>query len=197
MCQRALSVVPYAECPYAECDKLLSSKTYDYAGPPVEYMEDLDCSKILMAWPKKGQAGIQPIEAFLTEETKAALLHPENLLLLRERMPANAPRSRVRATDAKWHKIVAAAWERGMMKPVQDPEVPRDRQGHLITNGAGAVFKEKIVAGKSVAAQRFISILVPINSVTTPLQRVPRHSALHWAIDWVDVGRRRRAVPGQ
>eukprot|EP00435_Cladocopium_sp_Y103_P042108 s410_g11.t1 len=154
---------------FADCDRLLSSKKYDYAGRPVEYMEDLECSKVLMAWPKVGQAGIQPIEAFLTDETKASLQDPAKLLLPRERMPTNAIRSRVRASDAEWFKIVQAAWERGMMKPVDDSKVPRDRQGHLITNGAGAVFKEKMRDGKPVAAQRFISIMCPVNAVTVPL----------------------------
>ena len=66
-------------------------------------------------------------------------------------------------------KIVEAAWERGMMRPVNDADVPRDRSGYLITNGVGAVFKEKMVDGKTIAAQRFILILCPINAVTTPL----------------------------
>ena len=155
--------------PFADCDRLLSSKKYDYAGRPVEYMEDLVCDKVVMAWPRRGQAGVQSIEAFLTPETLAAFQDPHKLLLPRERMPSNAPRSRVRASDAEWFKIVQAAWERGMMRPVNDADVPRDRSGHLITNGAGAVFKEKVVDGKTIAAQRFISILCPINAVTTPL----------------------------
>ena len=156
--------------PFADCDRLLSSKKYDYAGRPVEYMEDLDCAKVLMAWPAEGQAAIQPLEAFLTPDTREALADPQKLLLPRERMPTNAPRSRVRASDSEWFKIVEAAWKRGMMKPVDDSLVPRDRQGHLITNGAGAVFKEKLVDGKTIPAQRFMSILCPINAVTTPLK---------------------------
>eukprot|EP00435_Cladocopium_sp_Y103_P054322 s280_g17.t1 len=152
-----------------ECDKLLSSKKFDYAGRPVEYMEDLICERVLPAWPKKGQAAIQPIEAFLSAETKKALEDPSKLLLPIEKMPYNAPRSRVRATDQEWYALVKAAWERGMMLPVDDSCVPRDRQGHLITNGAGAVHKEKLVDGKPVPCQRFISILCPINAVTVPL----------------------------
>ena len=56
-----------------------------------------------------------------------------------------------------------------MMKVVDDGLVPRDRSGHLITNGAGAVKKEKMINGEIVACQRFISILVPTNSVTSPI----------------------------
>ena len=61
--------------------------------------------------------------------------------------------------------MVHAAHQRGMMKPVDDSLVPRDRQGHLITNGAGGVFKEKMIDGKPHKCQRFISILCPINAV--------------------------------
>jgi hypothetical protein len=56
------------------------------------------------------------------------------------------------------------------MKPVDDDLIPRDRMGHLITNGAGAVLKEKQVDGRLVKCQRFISILCPINAVTVPLE---------------------------
>ena len=152
-----------------ECDRLLSSKKYDYAGRPVEYMEDLQCEKVLMAWPDVGQAGVQPIEGFLSQEIRRLLEDPLKLLLPKEKMPSNAPRSRVRATDQEWHLIVKAAWERGMMRPVDDSCVPRDRSGHLITNGAGAVYKEKMIDGRMVACQRFISILCPINAVTMPI----------------------------
>lgn len=155
--------------PFGECDKLLNSKKYDYAGRPVEYMEDLVCERILPAWPRKGQAAIQPLDAFLTPETKKLLEDPQKLLLPPEKMPTNVVRSKVRASDQEWFKIVRAAWERGMMRPVDDARVPRDRNGHLIVNGAGAVHKEKMVDGRAVACQRFISILCPINSVTTPL----------------------------
>eukprot|EP00435_Cladocopium_sp_Y103_P071488 s240_g37.t1 len=75
----------------------------------------------------------------------------------------------MRASDSEWFNIVHAAWQRGMTRPVRDELVPKDRQGHFITSGAGAVYKEKVIDGKTVAAQRFISIMVPINSVTVPL----------------------------
>eukprot|EP00435_Cladocopium_sp_Y103_P054971 s63_g18.t1 len=155
--------------PFAECDNLLASKKYDYAGRPVEYMEDLECDKVVMAWPAPGKAAVQPLEAFLNAETIEAMSDPYKLLLPKEKMPHNALRSRVRASDTEWFRIVRAAWERGMMKAVDDGCVPWDRSGHLITNGAGAVFKEKIIDGRVVAAQRFISILCPINSVTMPI----------------------------
>ena len=58
---------------------------------------------------------------------------------------------------------------RGMFKPVEDSEIPRDGAGHFITNGAGGVLKEKMVDGRRMDCQRFISILCPINSVTIPI----------------------------
>eukprot|EP00438_Fugacium_kawagutii_P000030 Skav208216 [mRNA] locus=scaffold3686:21970:30201:- [translate_table: standard] len=155
---------------YGEADALLSSKRYDYCGRPVEYLEELVCEKVIPAWPKVGQAGVQPIEAFLTDETKKAMKDPKSLLLPAEKMPQKALRSKVRATDSEWFKIVQAASLRGMMRPVDDSEVTRDREGHLITNGAGAVKKLKIVDGKPVSCQRFISVMCPINAVTQALE---------------------------
>eukprot|EP00438_Fugacium_kawagutii_P016768 Skav231119 [mRNA] locus=scaffold7:90570:104623:- [translate_table: standard] len=152
-----------------ECDKLLSSKKFDYAGKPVEYMEDLVCERVLPAWPKKGQAGIQPIEDFLSPETREVFDHPEKLLLPTEVLPKNALRSRVRATDHEWFHLVKEAALRGMMKPVDDSLVPRDKSGHLVTNGAGGVLKEKMVDGQLKKCQRFISIMCPVNAITEPI----------------------------
>ena len=152
-----------------ESEALLSSKKYDYAGRPVEYMQDLVCDKVIMAWPKVGQAAIQPITKFLNDDTKELFKDPNKLLLPKDKMPANALKSRVRATDKEWFRIVQEGVKRGMMKPVSDDLIPRDRNGHFITNGAGAVYKEKMVDGKKVEAQRFISILCPINAVTEPI----------------------------
>lgn len=92
---------------------------------------------------KARSAGIQPIEAFLKEETRQALAEPLKLLLPSDKMPDQGIRSRARASDAEWFKIVHAAHQRGMMKPVDDTNVPWDRQGHLITNGAGGVFMKR------------------------------------------------------
>lgn len=85
-------------------------------------------------------------------------------------MPEKSPRSRVRASDQEWFKLCAYAHSLGMMKVVDDDAVPRDRSGHLITNGAGAVKKEKVIDGKVCECQRFISILVPTNAATTPIK---------------------------
>ncbi|CAE7205793.1 unnamed protein product [Symbiodinium sp. CCMP2592] len=70
---------------------------------------------------------------------------------------------KVHASQEEWNKVVSAAFQRNMMGPVDESAVPRDAQGHLITNGAGAVEKRKLVGGKEVAMQRFISNFVPIN----------------------------------
>ena len=152
-----------------EARKLLSSKKFDYAGKPIEYMEDLEAWRVEPAWPKKGEAAIQPIEKFLSSKTKELMKDPMSHLLPVDLMPTDVPRSRVRASDREWFKLCKMAHERGMMKVVEDSLIPRDRSGHLITNGAGAVKKEKMINGELVACQRFISILVPTNSVTSPI----------------------------
>ena len=82
-------------------------------------------------------------------------------MLPADKMPEQGIRSRVRASDAAWFNIVHAAHQRGVMRPVDDALVPRDRQGHLITNGAGGV--EKVIDGVH-KCQRFMSVLCPNNA---------------------------------
>ncbi|CAE7290874.1 unnamed protein product [Symbiodinium sp. CCMP2592] len=50
-----------------------------------------------------------------------------------------------------------------MFTAVRDKEIPRDKRGHPITNGAEGVLKTKKKDGKTVELQRFISILCPTN----------------------------------
>ena len=152
-----------------EARKLLSSKKFDYAGKPIEYMGELEAWRVEPAWPKRGEAAVQPIEKFLSAETRELLKDPKSHLLPDDLMPTEIPRSRVRASDQEWFKLCKMAHDRGMMKVVDDCLVPRDRSGHLVTNGAGAVKKEKVIDGKLVECQRFISILVPTNAVTSPI----------------------------
>lgn len=76
--------------------------------------------------------------------------------------PENPPASRVRATDEEWELIVKAAYERGMMRRVDEAELMRDQHGRPVLNGA--VRKVKIVGGEEKHLQRFISVLVPSNS---------------------------------
>lgn len=77
--------------------------------------------------------------------------------------PPVQTRSRVRATDETWYELCKAAADRSMMKVVSEKDLNKDREGHYITNGAGAVAKKKEVNGKQIEVQRFISILHPTN----------------------------------
>ena len=153
-----------------EARELLASKRFDYAGAPIEYMEDLVAEKVAPAWPRPSEAGVQPIERYLSAETADIFKYPDELLLPKDKMQERAPRSRVRASDQEWFKFCKLGHDRGMMKVVSDDLIPRDRMGHLITSGAGAVKKEKIINGGQVMCQRFISILCPLNAVTIPMK---------------------------
>eukprot|EP00439_Symbiodinium_sp_Y106_P083304 s1083_g23.t1 len=65
-----------------------------------------------------------------------------------------------------WPQAGGVEQSRGCGIPAADDgvsAVPRDSQGHLITNGAGAVEKRKVINGREVIMQRFISNFVPIN----------------------------------
>ena len=46
---------------------------------------------------------------------------------------------------------------------VNDADVPKDRAGHLVVNGAGGVRKTKMVNGQEKVLQRFLSVLIPTN----------------------------------
>ena len=147
----------------------LQSKRYDYSGNPIEHMLDLEADKVIPTWPKVGEAGIRCITEFLSGESLEVMKDPHAWVLPYDKMPEKAKRSNVRATDAEWEKLVEAAYKRGMMTMVEDADIPRDKQGHLIVNGAGGVKKLKEVGGVTKELQRFISILVPTNEATMQL----------------------------
>ena len=153
----------------AEAKNLLASKRYDYCGNPVEHMMDLEADKVIPTWPKIGEAAKCCITDFLSGEALEAMKTPEKYLLPEDKMPLNSKRSKVRASDEEWLKICRAAAQRGMMTTVDDANIPRDRSGHLVVNGAGGVRKLKEVNGRTVELLRFISILVPTNEVTIQL----------------------------
>lgn len=77
-----------------ECDKLLSSKKFDYSGRPLRTWRTWSA----LGYCRVGQRRVrQPIENFLSDHTKAVFEHPDKLLLAPELMPRNALRSKVRA----------------------------------------------------------------------------------------------------
>ncbi|CAE7679050.1 unnamed protein product [Symbiodinium sp. CCMP2456] len=141
----------------------LSSKKFDYNGHPVDRMKDLVVEKVLKAWPRPGSAAVVDLRDCLPEELREALDRPREFLLPEAELPDRHRGSRVRATETEWHKIVKAGYDRGMFVAVRDEDVPVDKGGHLITNGAGAVVKIKQEHGRAVEAQRFISVLCPTN----------------------------------
>ena len=142
----------------------LSTAKFDYSGEPVQYMQELVADKIIPCWPKIGEAAIQDATDFVSPAVREWLEDPESCLLPDEQWPEVPPLSRVRATDSEWEKIVAAGYERGMMRMVRSDEVFRDARGLPVVNGAGAVRKVKKIGGEERELQRFISILVPSNS---------------------------------
>ena len=142
----------------------LSTAKFDYSGEPVQYMQELVADKIIPCWPKIGEAAIQDATDFVSPAVREWLEDPESCLLPDEQWPEVPPLSRVRATDSEWEKIVAAGYERGMMRMVRSDEVFRDARGLPVVNGAGAVKKVKKIGGEERELQRFISILVPSNS---------------------------------
>lgn len=148
---------------------------FSYTGEIVAVMEDIDADSVIACWPKPGEAGIQPAERFVSAEVLEWLLHPRSTVLPRCNWPTTVRRSRVRASDDAWEKVVRAGVERNMMREVKESEVLRDLEGNLVLNGAGAVPKYKMIDGREVKLQRFISNLVPANSFQDHMAGDARH----------------------
>ena len=148
---------------------------FDYTGEIVAVMEELDADSVIACWPKVGEAGIQPAEKFVSEEVREWLNKPRSTLLPRCYWPSSPPKSRVRASDDEWEKLVRAAVARNMMREVKEEDILRDHEGRMVLNGAGAVPKFKQVEGREVRLQRFISILVPSNSYQDHMAGDDRH----------------------
>ena len=142
----------------------LASAKFDYAGEPVQYMQELEASKVIPCWPRVGEAAVQDATDFVSPMVRDWLEDPSSCLLPVGQWPDVPPLSRVRATDEEWEKIVTAGYERGMMRMVKTEDVFRDTAGRPIVNGAGGVKKLKKIGGEERELQRFISILVPSNS---------------------------------
>eukprot|EP00435_Cladocopium_sp_Y103_P026303 s2664_g6.t1 len=149
---------------FLDCVSAVGSAKFDYAGEPIQYMEELVAEKVVACWPKPGEAAIQDATDFVPPEVRQWLDHPELCLLPQAAWPDKPPVSRVRATDEQWEIIVKAGVERGMMCQVSPEQLFRDQNGVPILNGAGAVKKVKTIGGEEKTLQRFISILVPSNT---------------------------------
>eukprot|EP00435_Cladocopium_sp_Y103_P072435 s132_g40.t1 len=161
---------------------------FDYSGEMVAIMEDLTADSVIACWPGVGEAGIQPAEKFVTDEAKEWLSKPRSTLLPRCYWPDCPPKSRVRASDSEWEKIVRAAVERNMMCEVAEEDILRDGEGRLVLNGAGAVPKYKVINGQEVKLQRFISILVPSNSYQEHMPGDDRHLPYLGQLSMVELG---------
>ena len=84
--------------------------------------------------------------------------------------------SRVHASDTEWFKVAAAGVARGLFELVPEQAIFCDDRGHKILSGAMAVAKDKDLGGGRIEhRQRFVSILVPLNSY---LRRLPGDSSL-------------------
>eukprot|EP00438_Fugacium_kawagutii_P024835 Skav205737 [mRNA] locus=scaffold1496:189452:197472:+ [translate_table: standard] len=149
--------------PMGEIRQMMNSKRFDYAGNPVDHMQDLLADRVIPMWPKPGHAGVRCITEFLDDELLASVRDPTGWWLPDDCRPVKRTRSRVRASDETWFQLCKAARARNMMKMVPDHLLHKDRAGHYITNGAGGVLKRKEVNGRMEDFQRFISVLIPTN----------------------------------
>eukprot|EP00435_Cladocopium_sp_Y103_P021347 s4041_g5.t1 len=174
--------------PIAQLRDDLGRIRFDYGGEMVAIMEELDADSVIACWPKEGEAGIQPAESFVSPEVREWLMQPRSTLLPRCYWPAQPPKSRVRASDEEWEKLVRAAVARNMMREVPEEEILRDHTGAMVLNGAGAVPKFKMIDGRERRLQRFISILVPSNSYQDHMPGDDRHLPYLGQVSMLEVG---------
>ena len=98
-------------------------------------MGEINADLVIGAWLQEGVAEVTD------------LISPRLHFKRGSDQPRSSKKGHVHATQEEWNKVVAAAYRRHMMAPVDEGAIPRDSQGHLITNGAGAVEKRKMVNG--------------------------------------------------
>ena len=142
----------------------LTSKQVDYNGEVTAKAEDLEFGKVIPAWPTAEGAAVVPIIDLLSGELLEDVLDPARCLLPRAQWPSNAPRSRVRATDAEWYRIVKRGLELGLFCVCPENEILVDQHGTKVLNGAMGVKKAKVIDGTTTWLQRFIVIMCPSNA---------------------------------
>eukprot|EP00439_Symbiodinium_sp_Y106_P019085 s7322_g2.t1 len=132
-------------------DRLRPSVSSPAARVTMRETWEINADLVIGAWPQEGEAAVAEVTDFLEGDAR---VRPAEVLQegARARHPGGVEQSRVGCLPTKH-----------MMAPVDEGAIPRDSQGHLITNGAGAVEKRKMVNGKEVVMQRFISNFIPIN----------------------------------
>ena len=115
--------------PCLEAVDLLEKARFDYGGEPVLAMQDLEAQKVIQVWPRVGECAVQPVTRFLSPDLAEMIdmiEDPRNVLLPQWQWLDRPTKSRVRASQAEWDLIVAAAHQRGMMKPVFKEHVFRE-----------------------------------------------------------------------
>ena len=142
---------------------ILNTARFSYTGEPIHPMEDLIAEKIIPVWPAIGECAVQDVMPYLPPQLAEMIADPRSCLKPEHEWPDRPVKSRVRASQEEWDKIVHAAHLRGLMVPLEGDQVFRDSRGEMVLNGAGGVRKMKKIGGEEVAMQRFISNLIPSN----------------------------------
>lgn len=117
-----------------EAEDILTSKTFDYDGLEVQRVSTLSAPLIIEAWPAVGEAAVANIEEFLEGDALDAVRCPQRFFKKGNDQPPRSKKAKVLASQEDWNTVVSAAFERGMMAPVDESRIPRDAQGHLIVN---------------------------------------------------------------
>lgn len=112
-------------------------------------LEELEADKVIPVWPAVGEAAVQNAVDYLPDDLKHLIEGPAKCLLPEWEWPERPPRSKVRASQSEWDKIVAAGYARGFVAAVDEEDVFCDRKGRKIVSGAAGVRKLKQVGGET------------------------------------------------
>ena len=133
--------------PLHEWEHEIGELSISYTGEVVEKAKWVTLRQILPGLPSPEHGGLVDILELVPSEMAEALQHPERLI--REDWPEVMPKPRVMCEDGEWDQVVAALYQRKLVKPIDKFVVV---QGEHVLNGVFGVPKQdkKLASGEEV-----------------------------------------------
>ena len=142
----------------------------------IALLEEIDTEKIVAGWPEVSTARAPFITDFLEGEMAIRVADPASWWLPRDRLRKGRRRVTVKASDEEWYRLCQAAHQRNLMRVVNEEELLKDPNGHVVVIGAGAIKKFE---GSSQELLTFVPVMTPVNECSMPLAE-----GCCWYPDW-------------
>ena len=140
----------------------LMERVVGYGGAVGRHALDLEGGLVIAAWPDVAVIGILQVEDYIDVELLGDLQAPARCFRPRQEWPSEPPVSRVHASDTELFNVAAAGLARGLFEPVLEQAIFCDDHGRKILSGSDS--DKDLGGGRIERRERFISILVPLNS---------------------------------